>query len=165
MQKEQIVSWLTQVCGGKDWFHSVGLDRYNRPVVYVHYMNADIIRFVPDWAEDGSQVLCHFASSITKTAADFLDKPQQHKLPIPKLSLVSAQPQGKEFSITLIIGDELDRLEILCGSDTLQDIFYEIKDGENAITNLSVKFPQVRRKLENLYDKYGFDPIYEQLNS
>jgi len=60
--------------------------------------------------------------------------------------------------------DELDRLERICGSNILQDIFYEVQDGKNAVTNLSAKFPEVRQRMEKLHAKYGFDIIYEELD-
>lgn len=60
--------------------------------------------------------------------------------------------------------DEIDRLEKLCGSNILQDIFYEIQDGKNAVTNLSARYPEVRQRMEKLHAKYGFDVIYEELD-
>jgi len=71
--------------------------------------------------------------------------------------------QTQELSIRHL-ENELDRLERLCGSNTLQDIFYEIKDAHNAVTNLSARYPEVRKALERLYDQYGFDVIYENLD-
>jgi hypothetical protein len=59
---------------------------------------------------------------------------------------------------------ELDRLERICGSNHMQDIFYEVHDQDNAVTNLSSKFPDVRRRMESLYKKYGFDIIYEEMD-
>jgi hypothetical protein len=60
--------------------------------------------------------------------------------------------------------DELSRLEKICGSNTLQDIFYEIHDGKNAVTNLSDRYPLIKGSLQSLYDEYGFDVIYEELD-
>lgn len=59
--------------------------------------------------------------------------------------------------------DELDRLEKLCGSNILGEIFFEENDGKNAVTNLSAKYPEVRKRIHRLYELYGFDVIYEEL--
>lgn len=59
---------------------------------------------------------------------------------------------------------ELDKLERQCGSNTLQDIFYEIHDGNNAVTEWSKRYPDVRKTLEKLYQQYGFDVIYEEMD-
>lgn len=73
------------------------------------------------------------------------------------------QERQLELSVRALT-DEIDRLERICGSNILQDIFYEIQDGKNAVTNLSAKFPEVRARMQKLYDKYGFDIIYEELD-
>jgi hypothetical protein len=52
----------------------------------------------------------------------------------------------------------------MCGSNIMQDIFYEVHDKENAVTNLSAKFPDVRKSMEKLYAQYGFDLIYENMD-
>lgn len=60
--------------------------------------------------------------------------------------------------------NSLEKLEKDCGSFVLQDIFYEIHDGKNAVTNNSTRYPEVRKKLEKLYREYGFDVIYDELD-
>lgn len=81
------------------------------------------------------------------------------------MDLVSAEEEEKQLELSVrALTDELDRLERLCGSNILQDIFYEVHDKTNAVTNLSAKFPEVRGRVERLYDKYGFDIIYEELD-
>lgn len=60
--------------------------------------------------------------------------------------------------------NELERLEKVCGSFTLQDIFYEVQDGKNAVTNMSSRYPEVRQSLDKLFVEYGFDIIYEELD-
>jgi hypothetical protein len=76
---------------------------------------------------------------------------------------LSGGTDTQELSIRYL-ENELDRLERACGSNTLQDIFYEIKDAHNAVTNLSARYPEVRTALERLFDQYGFDVIYENLD-
>jgi hypothetical protein len=179
MEKEQIISWLTNLCQGKDWFHSVGFDKYGRAVVYVRYMDSVVMRFVPDWTEGGQQVLCHFAASATSNASDFYAN-QTSTQPLPTLtngtseSVVAQSPleltqlaEEEERQLELSVRaltDELDKLERMCGSNILQDIFYEIHDKDNAVTNLSAKFPEVSQRMEKLHAKYGFDIIYDELD-
>lgn len=81
------------------------------------------------------------------------------------MDLVSAEEEEKQLELSVrALTDELDKLERLCGSNILQDIFYEVHDRGNAVTNLSAKFPEVRQRMEKLHDKYGFDIIYEELD-
>lgn len=79
--------------------------------------------------------------------------------------LAASEEEERQLELSVrALTDELDRLERLCGSNILQDIFYEVHDKTNAVTNLSAKFPEVRGRVEKLYDKYGFDIIYEELD-
>lgn len=209
MNKEQVESWLHQICDGKDWFHSVGWDQYGRAVVYVKYMNTETLNLIPDLSEDRRQVLTHFATSITSHASDFMNKPQEKLLGVewqfvpkqittnpslympgtattPSLSVLAQDPSilAREVSVrnsdaesalspeeeerltemrVQALTDELDKLERICGSNILSDIFFETHDKGNAVTNLSAKFPDVRQRMENLYSNYGFDIIYDEL--
>ena len=70
----------------------------------------------------------------------------------------------EENKSLLHLQNELTRLEKVCGSFTLQDIFYEIQDGKNAVTNLSSRYPEVHQAMKRLFDEYGFDVIYEELD-
>jgi hypothetical protein len=200
MEKEQIIAWLKDVCQGKDWYHDISFDQYGRVVVYVKYMNGEVLRAVPDWTEDGKQVLCHFAASDPNVKSDLVNKPQEYipfgkhgeiniltasdvrlfvdvggmppEVPVPgrgrqRLGDYIFPPKRREQDLELSVRaltDELDRLERLCGSNILQDIFYETHDQNNAVTNLSAKYPEVRQRIQKLYDKYGFDVIYEELD-
>jgi hypothetical protein len=182
----------------RDWFYSVGYDKFGRPVLYVHYECQETIWEIPDkW--EGKQLLVHFASSAPDWKSDYLKKETTSNLssftPTTFIEAAkAAQAQGidtgfvgamgeeadaifaalkekeeaeKERELELSVRaltDEIDRLERICGSNILQDIFYEIQDGKNAVTNLSAKFPEVRTRMQKLYDKYGFDIIYEELD-
>lgn len=175
MKKDEVVSWLTNLCQDKDWFHSVGFDQYGRAVVYVKYMDGDVLRFVPDWTEDHKQVLCHFAASAPNAKNELISKPHPQSnivgftvediefftgtLPMHSL----AQEKKPEVNVRALT-DELDRLEKSCGTNVLQDVFYETHDKGNAVTNLSARFPEIRQRMQKLYDKYGFDVIYNELD-
>ena len=160
--------WLYDQCKGKDWLYDIGTDQYGRYVVYANYINGDVLRFVPDRTPDGKQVLCHFAASVKASADQFIDKPNQSTLlvrqPIvPEPMDEEAQDIKLEQSVQELT-DELDRLEKLCGTNTLQDIFFEEHDQKNAITNYSASLPEVKAAVHKLYERYGFDLLYEMMN-
>ena len=183
--------WLHDKYKDRDWFHSVGEDQYKRYVVYVKYMNHETLHDIPDRVE-GVQVLVHFAASKTATREQFVSMPQAPGATLkPSITvgdfMASAReaqakgidtgfgqmvedivtevagPEEEEKSL-LYLQNELTRLEKICGSYTLQDIFYEIQDGKNAVTNMSARYPEVHTRLQKLYSLYGFDVIYEELD-
>jgi len=163
-------SWLHEQFKDREWFHSVGRDQYNRLVVYIKFSCHETLHDVPDRVE-GIQVLCHFSGSKTATATQFASSPTAQPVPAPKLELlIQEEDDVEELDSSLLESDlselckKLDYLERQCGSNCLQDIFYEVHDGKNSVTNLSAKYPEVRRVLEELYDEYGFDVIYEELD-
>lgn len=161
------IELLTKMFQGRPWFHSVGVEKYGRYVVYTNFMCHETLHDVPDRVNN-KQVLVHFAASMTSTASQFTNTPAA-----PKLQLVLDEPEPEaieEIDSSLLERDlselcrKLDKLEKICGSNRLQDIFYEVHDGKNAITNLSSHYPEVRAAMEELYDEYGFDVIYEELD-
>lgn len=173
MDYNQAVDHLSQRFKAKDWFYDIGQDQYGRIVVYVHYMNYETLHDIPDQLGK-YQVLVHFAASILASKEQFFAKPaltdiKTGTLPPPPEeqivdvvgSVVGADTEEKSLRY---LQDELDRLEKMCGSYTLNDIFYEIQDGKNAVTNMSARYPEVRTRLEKLYKMYGFDVIYEELD-
>lgn len=162
---------LARMCHGKDWFHQVGLDQFGRFVVYVNYLNLEVYAGVPDKI-DGKTVLVHYASSKEAQRDQFVGSVKRTippPLPVVEMDAIDITDEAELLedesppdlrSLTI----ELDRLEKICGSNIMQDIFYEVHDGANAVTNLSVKFPEVRSGLEKLYQRYGFDVIYEEMD-
>jgi hypothetical protein len=192
MEKSEAMEQLSQKFKGLDWFHSVGLDQYGRIVVYAHWINSEIYKLVPDNVEK-FQILLHFAGSLTAKREQFVDTPQAAGSTLkpfePKVfveAAKAAQANGidtgfgamldegeldqivsggvEENKSLLHLQNELTRLEKACGSYTLQDIFYEIQDGKNAVTNLSSRYPEVHAAMKKLFDEYGFDVIYEELD-
>lgn len=183
--------WLHDKYKDRDWFHSVGEDQYGRYVVYVKYMNHETLHDIPDY-EAGTQVLVHFAASKLATKEQFMDRPQAPgatlKAPVSTYPDGTPCPYDREIDVSAVVVQkpestldevvgseeeeksilylqrELDKLEKLCGSYTLNDIFYEIQDGKNAVTNMSARYPEVRTRMEKLYSLYGFDVIYEELD-
>jgi len=136
-----------------DWFCDVELDDLGRFVVYVDRMDLNFIRSTPDKI-GGHHVLFHYISSQPML---------KEKQPNHIVNVENYPTEELETNLDSLIF-ELDRLEKICGSNILQDIFYEVHDGKNAVTNLSNKFPEVRQVLDSLYNEYGFDLIYEELD-
>lgn len=127
------------------WFYSVEHDQFNRPVVYVHYMDNFIIKSIHNLC--GTEALIHFASHRNCRLLNYVREINLDDILSERQKLLK----------------EIMHLESMCSKYILQDIFYEIHDGKNAITNLSFKFPEVKELVENLYKTYGFDKIYKQL--
>jgi hypothetical protein len=169
---DERVEELTNMFKDRPWFHSVGYEQYGRVVVYVNYACHETLHDIPDSCQ-GKQVLVHFAASHFAKADQFKTSPTP---PAPKLELVQEEEDDLEelpsSFLELDLDDlckRLDKLEKICGSNCLQDIFYEVHDnrltsGRNTVTNLSAKYPEVREAMEVLYDEYGFDVIYEEMD-
>lgn len=147
------------------WFFDVGSDNFGRLIVYATTMSLDVFSSVPD-TFDGKNVLVHFAQSKTATKDQFKANPiVTAKAPVFLTQPLKVVEIESEFEPDLaLLTQELDRLEKICGSNILQDIFYETHDGKNAVTDLSSKYPDVRFAVEKLYNQYGFDVIYEELD-
>jgi hypothetical protein len=170
------MEYLRNLYKDKEWYHSVGLDQYGRIVVYIHFSTHETLRDIPDRVAN-KQVLTHFAASLCLDPDKYVNRPTSRLFPVATGTLpppiedqivdvvgsLSGGTDTQELSIRYL-ENELDRLERACGSNTLQDIFYEIKDAHNAVTNLSARYPEVRTSLERLFDQYGFDVIYENLD-
>lgn len=164
----------------KEWFHSVGQDQYGRIVVYIHHSTHETLHDIPDRVAN-KQVLVHFAGSLCLNKDQYVTTPKSTFSIVEfKQAVSEARAQGIDTGLLSTIDDEtndvfedlsqrrleneLTKLEKICGSNALQDIFYEIRDAHNAVTNLSARYPEVREALETLYDQYGFDVIYENLD-
>lgn len=190
MEIQEGIKLLVEKYSTNDWYDSVGLDKYGRYVVYVTTMNYEVMTTVQQSLE-GKQVLINYASSKPENLKKYSvsydwNRPAVNKeIPfdpfardprvgelsledLTKLQAPAAPPIKYVDDIDIINLDELiaelDRLERVCGSHGLQDIFYEVHDGKNAVTNLGSKYPDVKRDMHRLYDRYGFDIIYEELD-
>lgn len=156
-QEQYLLSVMLQ---GKDWFHSIGEDSYGRHIVYTKYMDLDVINEVPDiWGD--KKVLLYFAPA----ESDYKDS---YKNPLANNGLLNISSISDELAEDLeldkdLLIQELNKMKQECGSNIVQDLFYEVHDGKNAITNLSSKFPELRKSVEKLYEEYGFDVIYQEI--
>ena len=162
------IKFLTKKYSSYDWYDSVGLDKYKRYVVYVTTMNLEVMQAVQQTLE-GKQVLISYANSKPENLKKYTTEIDWNRPSFALLLPVEVPSEElllDEDSIIdveeLII--ELDRLEKVCGSNGLQSIFYEVHDGKNAVTNLGSKYPEVKKDMQKLYDQYGFDIIYDELD-
>ena len=158
MDKTNALNKLREMFKDQDWYYDVGIEEFGRLVVYCNYMNIEVLTAVPD-SIDGTDVLTWFAAYKQAGKEKYADN-QTKMTPVKQ---VEVEPEEEEVDMKLLI-KELDRLEKLCGSRTLQDIFYEVHDGPNAVTNLSARFPEVREGMQKLYKTYGFDLVYEEMD-
>lgn len=175
---------LSKLFKGKEWFYDVGADQHGRYVVYIRFANHETINNIPDEVA-GRQVLVHYASSLTANRDSFTNNlisgthkwsDIRNKLSPERLAKVDEAVKKELDIIEEAVGpasdeqslrhlqNELESLEKICGSYTLQDIFYEVQDGKNAVTNMSARYPEVRQSMEKLFDQYGFDVIYEEMD-
>lgn len=172
-----------------DWFFEVVAEPF-RYVVYVTTMNSEQDSVIPDKVQ-GKQVVVHFASAKSGSAQDYMrtydaEVAQLKRLVAMEEELGEFPPGGATGGVaaklrkqqedildglddvespnTDAIGRELDKLEKQCGSNILQDIFYEIHDGKNAVTKLGERYPEVQTAMRRLYSEYGFDTIYNELD-
>jgi hypothetical protein len=148
-----------------DWFYEAVAEA-RRYVVYVTYMNSTQDTIIPDFVQ-GHQVVVHFASSAPDTKSEYVNKPQPNS-PFERVLPKEVEPlyvtETPQLPLsTQDLTDELDRLERICGTNILGEIFFERHDGFNAVTNLSSKYPEVRKGIDALYDQYGFNSIYDEL--
>jgi hypothetical protein len=147
----------------REWFaNAVAQDSIlpHQVIVLTKWQSKDILMEIPETFA-GYQVLVHFSSSkpiVSPLSTHFAPASSE---PEPDESQVSESMRPLDINYLI---KELDRLERLCGSRTLQDIFYEIHDGKNAVTNMSSKYSEVRIPLEKLYNSFGFDVIYEEID-
>jgi len=157
-----VVATLKEKFQKNQWFHDVVLDRYNRPVVYVYELTREIDEAVPQTL-GGRQVLVHWASSLIFKKEQFVSNGTEAAISLVKVKAEELPSSDLELDLSDLTLT-LDSLEKICGSNILQDIFYEVHDGPNSVTNLSARHPEVREALNKLYDEFGFDIIYEELD-
>ena len=164
MNINEALDQLRQSFSEYDWFSDVGLDEYKRPVIYAKRINKEVLSVVPDKIGD-FYVYVHFASFKTATREAFVeDKSRTRLFVAPKAVQVEPEKEDEVPPDMAFLTTELDRLERVCGSNILQDIFYETHDGSNAVTNLSARYPDVKEGVQRLYKMYGFDVVYEELD-
>jgi hypothetical protein len=137
------------------WFKDIKLNN-NKIFVYVSHLSEDILKTdkIPDFVES-KQVLVHF--DISNKKADTY---------IEKLSTPGIKPEE-----VLEAHDEdieeltsyLDEFKKDLSLNIVEDIFYEVHDDKNKLTNFGSKYPNVLEKMTYLYNKFGFNLIVDYL--
>lgn len=156
MEITEAVSILNERFKGKDWFVRVDVNDRKplKLIVYTKWQTGEILKEIPDRVDD-YQVLVHFS----------YDKVEPVKLsPIlqgnfPKSSEIKSNKKLEDDNLIA----EFFRMKDIYGNNVVESIFYEEHDGKNCVTNLSDKFPELRNTIHLLYDRYGFDFIYNKL--
>jgi hypothetical protein len=138
-----------------DWFCDAEVDTLGRFVVYVDRMDIPFIESTPDRI-GGYHVLFHFVASQP------ISKEPPVVAPLVKNEPIILPKEVYDEDLAYLVF-ELDRLEKICGANILADLFFESHDNKNAVTNLTAKFPDIRKCVDSLYETYGFDIIYENL--
>lgn len=154
---EKLISELQSLLQNYEWFNSIELDSFNRPVVYANYITAEVINSTPE-VFNNKQVLLHFYDS-KKSKEDFIAQINNNAETSNFVKNEEETPNAQ------LLSSELRKLKSLCSHNILQDIFFEVHDKQHAVTNLSVKFPDIRRSIEKLYQEFGFDVIYDSLSN
>ena len=145
MNINEALDYLSELIEDNDWFHDVGMCPSDKLIVYTKWQSREILEEIPNKIA-GYQILVHFAPlGSTKPNVKVFDIEDEQEYDLNDLT------------------KELDRLEKICGTNILGSIFYEIQDQNNAVTNLSAMFPEVRLSMDKLFEEYGFDIIFENL--
>lgn len=154
----QELSSLLNSLDQHDWFCDAEFDAFGRFVIYVHDYPLVFASELPATV-GGKQVLIHYASSqpsVIPAPIVVVSQPEVIKLEVKEPEVITSEDMQ-------YLTSELDRLEKICGSNILADLFFESHDQKNAVTNLTSRFPEVRKCIDSLYEMYGFDIIYENL--
>lgn len=125
----------------KSWFNGV-LEEPHKITVYYSEFNPEL-NLIPIKINN-KQVLVHF-------------KPK--KPYVEKLSYVSDEPEISAEDLQ----SQINILNKLVSLETLDLLFHEIHDGDDAITNLKDEYQTIYASMEELYNLYGYDLIDEYL--
>ncbi len=151
-----------------NWFCDFYLDNNKKLIIYVSYMDMKFISLVPQKIS-GTQILFHFIESkpVYKKHCAFCDKSCVNTLSVCSFH---DKPHDEEsngyFSYEdglNFLFDQIDHLEEICGYEILQDIFFEVCDGDDAVSNYSEEFPDVREELDSLVESFGIDILYDKI--
>jgi hypothetical protein len=166
---QHVIDQLTENLTPYNWFAGKVMQdpsANNSVIVYVHYMSGDVLQIVPDKI-DGVGVAVHFLSSCPTEIKDYVNRVN-----------VSSMPKLDKFVGTRVplsavpkeVRDEPNLQEILwnltreCGRDNLISVFFEVHDGDDAVTNVSEEYPMVRKAMEKLYVETDCETLMDALN-
>lgn len=153
------IAQLTNILSQYDWFDFIEQDEYGRYVVYSKYINNNVRSLVPSTVEN-KQLLLHFSAyAHAKPEVLYFGKTSTLNRLLNQL-----EDSSLSSNDTYVVLDQImDELELMTDSfDRVEDIFYEIHDKQNAITNHSKNYPLVRSTLEKMYNMLGFDVLFDR---
>ena len=153
---------LTNQFQGRDWFVNV-IAKDEKPqtlIVVTKRQSLEILKEIPNNIDE-YRILVHFHQpAVSSMLNPTLKLAQVAEVVVAVSSTESIPPPDLDLKFLI---QELDKLEQIYGENVVESIFYEEHDGKNCVTNLSDKFPDVRKIIHELYGLYGFDIIYEEL--
>lgn len=128
---------------------------HNAIVVYVYEISPAINQVIPQQVA-GWDVRVHYFTSTF----DYNSKP----ISIHEATKTLLLEEEVEFLPAFDLDNELQELRMVCGKNKLIDIFFEVHDRDDAITNFSFDFPVVKERLQVLYNDFGFDVLWDKLD-
>lgn len=129
----------------KSWFNGV-LEEPHKITVYYSEFNPEL-NLIPTKINN-KQVLVHFKPK----------KPYVEKLSYyPEMGTEEPEISAEDLQSQINILNKLVSLE------TLDLLFHEIHDGDDAITNLKDEYQTIYASMEELYNIYGYDLIDEYI--
>lgn len=117
----------------KDYFVNFEESK-DKIIVYVKYMNSKVLSEVPI-KFNNKNVFVHYA-----------DFKEAKKVNFQEFDLKNISARAREIDPEL-----------------LKTIFYEINDGDDAITNVKDEYIEIYNLIKPVYDKYGFDVTHDAL--
>lgn len=138
------INKISKLLAAEDWFAGATRDKHNKVVVYTKYQNYDVLTSIPDYV-DNDQILIHFAPQDAEKFSTSIVLSKEGDL------------NEKDLNNTLL------KLELSSGKEIVYEIFYEILDGANAVSNFSEMYPSIRKTMEELLEIYGFDVLEERV--
>ncbi len=122
------------------WFKQLSMDNQQRYIVYVDYMDKSVLETIPP-SVDGCDVLIHFYSNLISKKQAFINKTPAEEI---KECFFELKQKYSQYVI--------------------EHIFYEVHDKEDSVTDYSEQYPDIYKKINYLYLKYGFNKVYFHLN-
>jgi hypothetical protein len=117
----------------KDYFVNFEESK-DKIIVYVKYMNSKVLSEIPI-KFNNKNVFVHYS-----------DFKEAKKVNFQEFDLKNISARAREIDPEL-----------------LKTIFYEINDGDDAITNVKDEYIEIYNLIKPVYDKYGFDVTHDAL--
>lgn len=127
-----------------DWFESVNI-KDNKVFIYVNKMSGDIFEKIPD-KFNGKPVKIHYQQSKDCNSGNYL----KH---------YTFESLDHDFKLIEFVQKNTE----IYGRRVMANMFYEIHDGENCLTNLKIKYPHLHTEMLIFYENYGYLSLVREL--